>query len=506
MSDLKVELEELKEEAESGRLQVVPAVGKRVSPFRLAVVAVAVIALIAAGWYWLNRQRSAEPEEPLIPVPLTSYPGWEDSPSFSPDGTQVAFERRTEEPGSTRDIWIKQIGVEPPARLTTDPAEDWSPAWSPDGNFIAFLRMLSPNKAAVLIIPQRGGQERVLTETALTDLDESCLAWTPDSKWLAYRDMEGPGLFLLSVQTGEKRRLTDGDDAAPDFSPDGRTLAFSRHGQTISLLRLLEGYTGKEAHERLHWVGQRHVGLAWTPDGSEIIFSYGTFRSSGLWRITASASAVPQRLPFASENSCHPAVPRHGNRLAYALWRHDSNIWRVDLGQPDLKPGTPLPLISSTRVDACPAYSPDGTRIAFFSNRSGAYELWVCNGDGSNPAQLTTCGGVTNGPRWSPDGRTIAFTVEEQRYQYVYVIGANGGIPRRLTSDPTIHDKWPSWSQDGRWVYFDSWRDGDNQIWKVSAGGGKAVRITPKGVMRAMPQESADGKFLCYYRESEERG
>ena len=92
MADLKVELEELKEEADSGRLQVAPAVAKQVSPFRLAVVAFAVIALVAAGWYWLGRRRSAEPEAVLTPVPLTSYPGYELTPSFSPDGTQVAFQ------------------------------------------------------------------------------------------------------------------------------------------------------------------------------------------------------------------------------------------------------------------------------------------------------------------------------------------------------------------------------------------------------------------------------
>ena len=114
--------------------------------------------------------------------------------------------------------------MEPPFRLTTDPAEDCSPAWSPDGNFIAFLREVSPTKAALVIVPQRGGQERVLGETNLTYYaSEPCLAWTPDSKWLAFQDTAGPGLFLLSVQTGERRRLTD--DGGTTILPFRRTAA-----------------------------------------------------------------------------------------------------------------------------------------------------------------------------------------------------------------------------------------------------------------------------------------
>src|SRR5438876_10060395 len=187
---------------------------------------------------------------------------------------------------------------------------------------------------------------------------------------------------------------------------------------------------------------------------------------------------------------------------AYAVRKPDSNIWRIDLSEPGLKAGAPVPLISSTRQEACPAYAPDGRKIAFFSDRSGAYELWVCNSDGSNPTQLTSCGGIDNGPRWSPDGRTIAITVSPGRYQYIYVISANGGVPRRLTSDPAVEDKWPYWSRDGQWIYFS--RCGlpggpaTNQIWKVPATGGKAVQITPNGEVREMPQESPDGKFLYY--------
>ncbi len=505
MADVRVELGELKEAAESGRPGDVPAARTRVSPMRFALVIAAIVALVAAGWYWRSQRRSAEQEVVLTPVPLTSYPGCEWFPSFSPDGMQVAFEWCAGGPGRDCDIYIKQIGVEPPFRLTSDPAEECCAAWSPDGNHIAFLRDVSPTRAALLITPQRGGQERVLSETDVSHMDGPYLAWTPDSKWLAFPDRAGPGLFLLSIQTGEKRRLTDRHHGHPAFSADGRTLAFTEGGTDIYLLRLAAGYVPQGKPERIASVGDTWVGIDWTPDGGDLIFTAGTWASSELWRMAATASSTPRRLPFASENCCYPSVSRHGNRLAYAVRKNDSNIWRTDLTEHGPKPAVALPLIASTRQEACPAYSPDGGRIAFFSDRSGAYELWVCNSDGSNPVQLTSCGGVDNGPRWSPDGRTIAFTVFDGRYQSIYVISANGGIPRRVTSDTAVEDKWPSWSRDGQSIYFDSWRDGANQIWQVPAAGGKAVQITPKGVWRGLPQESPDGEFLYYVKYNEAR-
>ena len=502
MADLKVELKELKEGSESGRLCTEPATATHFSRTKLALALAAIAVLIAAGWYWLGRRRSVEPEAVPISVPLTSYPGLEWSPSFSPDGMQVAFEWCKGGAGRDCDIYIKQIDVEPPQRLTFDPAEDFTPAWSPDGNFIAFLRELSPSKAVLLIAPQRGGPERVLAETDVSGLAWPCLAWTPDSKWLVFPDASVSGLFILSVQTGEKRRLTEGADNHPALSPDRRTLAYINQDTDIYVLRLVEGYVPRGAPERLASVLDGWLGLSWTPDGREIVFSAGTWATSELWRMAPSASATPRRLSFAAENACFPSASRLGNRLAYAVHRFDPNIWRVDLRKPDFNPSPPVQLISSTRTELCPAYSPDGSKIAFFSDRSGAYDVWVCNSDGSNPVQLTSCGCVDNGPRWSPDGRSIAFPEWDGRYQYIYTISATGGIPHRVTSDPAVQDKWPSWSQDGQSIYFDSWRNGANQIWKVPATGGKAVQITPDGIWRGTPQESPDGKSVYYQRHN----
>ena len=215
MPDLKVALEELKEESDSGTLRMAPARQQR--PGRRLVWAVAVVAILAAGGgtLWFMRSAAKAPEAVLTAVPLTTYPGFQVEPTFSPDGNQVAFSWDGEK-RDNQDIYVKLIGTGgPPLRLTTDPAADYSPAWSPDGRFIAFLRDLSREKVAVLLIPALGGPEHKVAEILIGSdylLPGPFLAWSPDGNWLVVSGRDSPkepaALFLLSTETGEKRRLT----------------------------------------------------------------------------------------------------------------------------------------------------------------------------------------------------------------------------------------------------------------------------------------------------------
>jgi Tol biopolymer transport system component len=226
--------------------------------------------------------------------------------------------------------------------------------------------------------------------------------------------------------------------------------------------------------------------------------------------VAAAKSAKPRKLGIPSEDVCALAVSRQGNRLAYAVPQYRLGIWRVDLRDPDRKPGTPFKLISSTRNDNCPAYSPDGKRIAFTSDRSGSFEIWVCNSDGSNAVQFTSFGrGGAIGPRWSPDGRNIVFGEEFRDSIDIYVVSATGGPLRNVTSDQSGVTPWPFWSRDGKSIYFRSKRSGSSAIWKMPATGGDAVQMTSNGHVCDQPQESPDGKYLYYtncYRYPEQCG
>src|SRR5215467_972239 len=242
---------------------------------------VSAIVVIGGCVLWLHMNQRREPAP--APVPLTSYPGSEVLPSFSPDGNQVAFAWNTAENPpihSNFDIYLKLIDGSEAVRLTHDPADELSPAWSPDGRYIAFLRTLSAERVGVFLIPAIRGYVKKLAEVYGNPkwLFYSSLSWFPDGKRLAVMDKASPGdpyaLFLLSAETGEKRRLTSPPhgihgDGNPAVSPDGRALAFSRSvtafGGDLFHLELTENFAPKGEPVRLTFEKRYAEYPAWTP-------------------------------------------------------------------------------------------------------------------------------------------------------------------------------------------------------------------------------------------------
>jgi Tol biopolymer transport system component len=176
------------------------------------------------------------------------------------------------------------------------------------------------------------------------------------------------------------------------------------------------------------------------------------------------------------------------------------NVWRLP-GRTSRRDRVPEKLIASSRDDYNADYSPDGRKIAFDSNRSGANNIWVCDADGSHPIQLTSFASYTGTPRWSPDGRRIVFDSVEAGDWNLYVIEADGGIPRRLTQESS-DDSRGDWSGDGRWLYFASHRSGHPQIWRMPAEGGQAVQVTHGGAVSA--EASWDDRQLYFVGKKED--
>jgi Tol biopolymer transport system component len=442
-------------------------------------------------------------------VPFTSFAGHEGSPAFSPDGNQIAFtwDGAT---GDNFDLYVKLVDAGEPLRLTTHPGIETSPAWSPDGKHIAFTRFYQ-GQSAIYTISALGGSERKLLQLGLEsgwNGWDPMVVWSPDGRYLAFPDksslQENPSIFLLSVDSLEKRKLTTAPaqyfgDWFPAFSPDGKTLGFTRWSSEGVVDIYLVSVDGGEPR-RLTFESTWISGLDWTPDGSSIVFSLSRGGRLRLWTISASGG-TPEPLkgvddvfwsPWAHSP---PSISRQGHRLAYVQSFDDSNIWRIEVPNSKVRSNPPTKLIGSTMLDQGPQYSPDGKRIVFESTRSGFYEIWVCDSEGTNTIQLTTLERVTGTPRWSPDGRQIAFDSRPESHSGIYVINVEGGSPRRLTTE-TSDDVVPSWSRDGRWIYFASNRSGTQQVWKVPAEGGQAVQVTKKGGLAAF--ESPDGKIVYY--------
>jgi Tol biopolymer transport system component/DNA-binding winged helix-turn-helix (wHTH) protein len=450
----------------------------------------------------------------LRSIPLTSYPGLQCCPSFSPDGSQVAF-TWTGPKQDNSDIYVKLVGTENAVRLTNDPTTDFGPAWSPDGRFIAFLRLLdnADSKAGVFLVSPIGGPQRKLTEVTgtigfFTDWYPS-LSWFPDSKALAVSDQGR--IAILSVESGEKRTLTfppsapetRRTDDTPAVSPDGRRIAFSRIFSVgvseIYFLALSRDLSPDGEPKQLTFKQQWSRNPVWTVNGRDVVFSSGPRSFTGgeeLWRMPVSASGKPAQPRFIGVQGADPGISRQGNRLSYMRKWTDANIWRLELLGLSGKTTEPVSFISSTQDEDSPQYSPDGTRVVFCSSRSGMREIWVALADGSNLVQLTYLAAtMTGAPRWSPDGQQIVFDSNVGGAWDVYVIDANGGNPRRLTDHPAV-DGVPSYSRNGRWIYFVSLRSGRSEIWKMPATGGEAIRVTQNGGYTAF--ESLDGSMLYY--------
>ncbi|MBV9081769.1 MAG: PD40 domain-containing protein, partial [Acidobacteriaceae bacterium] len=146
----------------------------------------------------------------------------------------------------------------------------------------------------------------------------------------------------------------------------------------------------------------------------------------------------------------------------------------------------------------------DGKRIAFESNRSGAYEIWVARTDGTGPMQLTSFGRDTGSPHWSPDGRWIAFdTYMSSGGWDIWIVDSEGGKLRRLTNGEGISHV-PSFSRDGKWIYFGNDRTGRWEVCRIPFGGGAAMQVTHRGA--SIPQESTDGQVIYYLKTGNPRG
>jgi eukaryotic-like serine/threonine-protein kinase len=487
--------------------RLTPPLGRRVALVGVAAVgAAAALWLFAGGW----RADPLNSNAPLRITPLTSYPGVERSPAFSPDGRQIAYVSGRL---GTFDIFVQLLGAGEPLRLTSTPDWDMSPVWSPDGRYIAFLRGRGAG-LGFYVVPALGGVERRISSAfgwRFGGVMTQAIDWLPDGNAIAIVDKASDrdpwSVYLLASDSGERRRVTkppdgwDGDQFVT-VSPDGRSLAFARlrefNSRTghIYVVPINGGELVRLTSEEINVES-----LAWSPDGQQLLFpSAAAGGNTSIWTIPA-AGGAPAPVNLAGNNARELAVARQGNRLVYAQLTADHNVWRIPLTAADngtARSGTPERFLASNRMERVPRISPDGQRVSFRSDRSGRDEVWVSDMTGDRVVQVTTIGGTSNAPAaWSPDGRTLAFDSDAGGRTDVYLVNADGGTARALTTDNS-REITPSWSHDGRWIYFTSDRTGMPEVWKISASGGNPVRMTHGG--GSHPAESADGEFVYFVK------
>jgi Tol biopolymer transport system component/predicted Ser/Thr protein kinase len=515
MSEVRLALEDLREESDSGTLALTapaaPTPRRRRRLWFTALGAAAMVTAVAsAAWLWRART-PARPRTPPREVPFTTEPGSEAGGRFSPDGSTVAFSRGDYE---TQTLEVKVLGAAGSQALGQ---KGFLPAFSPDGRWVAFYLPEGGayRKAAILLIPRTGGEERLVAEVRGPDYPERSVSWTPDGEWLACPDRDADGgpfhVSLISARSGEKRRLTSpppdiyGDTGAA-VSPDGRNLVFTRRVEwgvsDLYLLPIGEDHVPTGEPRLLTRDVPNANGAVWTPDGKEIVFTSRVFHAATLWRAAADGSTPPQPLGLGGRGAYFPDVDATGSRLLYTKHVWDLNVWRVALLPSGLAASPPAPFLRSNMVDDAAAFSPDGAWVAFVSERSGTRELWLADAQGGRLRQLTTLDSAWGmSPVWDPRGEWIAFEASVAgRRRDLYVVSSRGGSARQLTSDPA-DDASPRWEPDGRHLVFDSDRGGLRRRWTVPIEGGDAVPALDQraggddsaGAYRYFAEETKDG-------------
>jgi len=502
--DLRNDLEELKAELDSGQLEqpaIPPIPHARRSRFGiLLAVGVAAIVLAAVSYslfIGLDRQ-SGNSNVAWEIKPLTRSEGHHNSPSWSPDGSLVAFSRV--DSGYPR-VYVMATGGGEPVLLTDSPGDHSLPRWSPDGQQIAFVTERGDG-TKIYLAPPLGGEERELVTTDLVfDLAKEhalgATPWSPDSRRLLFARSDG--IWEVDVFSRKESRVagTGGAgvrDSAASWSFDGKTIVFQRQGGDQPGLWLL-GADGGDARRLL----DHGTNAAWNPDGRRIVFSAERAGHADLWEIEV-ASGNRRQLTFGAGNDDHPVVARDG-RLAFEQWTEEADLWvtRID-------DASATQITADWRGSYQPHFSPDGTKIAYSSSRSGHYLLWLLDLDSGANRQLTFEETADSAPDWSPDGKSLVFYSDRTGKGGLWILNVEGGAPRRLI-EGTMEWQQAKWSPDGRAIAYFVRRGSGGVIRAVDPDGSNARDLVPEWRQTGVEHEFdwyRDSRHIVYTRRPQD--
>jgi len=462
LADLVDEWDELETRSDSvtssssGSLAPISAPPDRKRWLGLAAV-VSIGALLALAVLQFVRGSNPPPSEVTQPVAsfsrITQQPGVEYEPSLSPDGRHVAYVSDAE---GEDDIYLLRVGGRNPVNLTKGSgATNRAPTFSPDGEQIAFSS--DRDGGGIFVMGATGESARRLTDFGFNP------AWSPDGERIVFAT-EGHSdpygrtamseLWVLELAGGEPKKLTEGDAVQPTWSPDGQRIAFWG-------LRDFDAGGSQREIGTLHAEGGEPVWVTddpavdwspvWSPDSGSLYYISDRGGSANIWRIdldseSGEAAGSAQPLTAPSRLVSRIAISADGKQLVFTDGNISSNVARVDL---DLEngPGVPESVTRGSSEFIQAQASPDGEWVAFRS--AGAQEdLFVVRTDGSGLLQLTDDPAKDRQPNWSADGERLLFYSDRSgRYEF-WVMNRDGSGLEQLTAGDGDSFLYPNWSLD----------------------------------------------------------
>ena len=446
---------------------------------------------------------------------LTFGPGLEEWPAWAPDGKQLVYAGEVD---GFKQLVLRAAATGNERRLSQEPKDHIQPAWSPDGHRIAFVRAktergkLEPSDLRGWYFEGGDIWERDVGSGAETMLvgDAFNPAYSPDGSQLAF-DAERGGssrIWLTDASGHNPRQVTSDSSEAivhtePRWSPDGSRLVFRRIEKTRSQIVIVDPASRTLA--RLTNGNSADMDPTWSPDGRYVYFASDRGGGLNLWRVpvrAATATGPPEQLTTGAGDDVEPAVAPSGGRIAFTVRGVNSDVWRLPVSPETGRPtGEPSAVIATTREESRGAWSPDGRRIAFNTDRLGEMNLWVRDLADGTDRQVTTGPGGDYQPNWSPDQQALAFFSARAGNADIWTVRLSDGRLTRLTTDPGM-DINPFYSPDGKQIAFLSDRSGRGEVWVMNADGSNQRRLTSTGASGHFVRWTRDGSAVVFRGEA----
>jgi Tol biopolymer transport system component len=513
MADLKVALEDLREESDSGRRaqsEAAPS-SRRWSKKVAGLVTVTTMAalLIAAFGLWRISRKESDAETPPSLTRLTSDVGWTDYPAVSLDGRFLAYASDRSGEGQL-DIWVQHLLDGAPVRLTRDGADDVDPSFSADGSLIAFQS--NRKEGGIYVVPTLGGEERLLAARGFAP------RFSPDGRWIAYIVAEGGGGRIHVVPAGGGPAQPVATEfyraQAPVWSPDGRFLLFwGQHTRGAPPENNVDWYLSAVPNGSAVPTGARAVlmregfqapqGLpfpdAWTGSGNRILFHGVVGDSSNIWQIPLSSpkgrvAGTPQRITFGTTDEAAASVTSDA-RMVFISRAMGADIWTVPLDTDAGKPVGPLKRVTQDAADDYhPTVSGDGVTVVLRSRRSGRFGV-ILKKLGSSTETVLTRTPHDHNPAVTRDGTKVAYSFPQDGRLPIFVVAANGGTARQVCDDCGDVEEW---SARGDQILYVTARDPSGVGLLTIGGAHNNAWLQHARYGLYNPRLSPDGRWIAF--------